>query len=88
LAVEHMGFAKHLTAERKTEEFVAGKGLVTKWEAVNRNNHWLDATCMACVGGWWAGERLIGEVEPQQSTGGTAQAAEKNVNPISYRGRW
>ena len=60
-AVEHMGFAKHLTAERKMEEFVAGKGLVTKWEAVNRNNHWLDATCMAAVAGWYAGERLIGE---------------------------
>jgi hypothetical protein len=61
LSVEHLGYAKHLTAERKMEEFVAGKGLVTKWEAVNRNNHWLDSTCMACVAGWFAGERLIGE---------------------------
>jgi hypothetical protein len=29
---EHLSLAKHLTAERKTEEFVAGKGVVTRWE--------------------------------------------------------
>jgi phage terminase large subunit GpA-like protein len=59
---EHIGFAKHLTAEKKVEEFVAGKGLQTKWVRVNRNNHWLDSSCLACVAGWWAGERLIGEI--------------------------
>lgn len=65
-SVEHMGFSKHLTAERKVEEFIAGKGLVTKWEAVNRNNHWLDASCMSCVAGWFAGERLIGEIKVEK----------------------
>jgi len=27
---EHLTLVKHLTAERKTEEFIAGKGLVVK----------------------------------------------------------
>ena len=30
-----------LTAATKTEEFVAGKGLVVKWERQQRQNHWL-----------------------------------------------
>ena len=58
-ANDHLAFAKHLTAERKVEEFVAGKGLVTRWEAMNRNNHWLDALMNACAAGHAAGERLI-----------------------------
>ena len=58
-ANEHLAFAKHLTAERKIEEFVAGKGLVTRWEAMNRNNHWLDALMNACAAGHAVGERLI-----------------------------
>ncbi len=85
-AVEHMGFAKHLTAERKMEEFVAGKGLVTKWEAVNRNNHWLDAACMSAVAGWFAGERLIGE-QPK-ATAATAESDPKTVAPFGGQRRW
>jgi phage terminase large subunit GpA-like protein len=56
---DHLTFAKHLTAERRVEEFVAGKGLVTRWEAVNRNNHYLDALALACVAGHGIGQRLV-----------------------------
>jgi hypothetical protein len=44
-------FARHLTAEAKAEEFAADKGLVTKWERLRRNNHWLDALYNACAAG-------------------------------------
>ena len=47
LASELTSFGKHLTSERSTEEFVAGKGLVTKWVTESRSNHWLDALYMA-----------------------------------------
>ena len=40
---EHLGLVKHLTAEHKIEEFVAGKGVVVKWERLRRQNHWFDA---------------------------------------------
>jgi len=72
--MDHLTFAKHLTAERKTEEFQAGKGLVTRWEILNRNNHYLDSTCLACVAGHAAGARLIGDIvmpkasEPRRET--------------------
>ncbi len=36
---EHLALAKHLTAEKKTEQFVAGKGVVVKWERLRRQNH-------------------------------------------------
>ncbi len=57
---DHLALAKHLTAERKTEEFVAGKGVVTKWERVRRQNHWFDALYNACAAGHLVGARLIG----------------------------
>jgi phage terminase large subunit GpA-like protein len=49
------------TAEVKTEEFVAGRGVVTKWERIRRQNHWLDALCYACAAGSFAGVRLLDE---------------------------
>lgn len=60
--IDHLTFAKHLTAEKKVEEFIAGKGLVSRWEAINRNNHYLDSTCLACVAGHAAGARLVGDI--------------------------
>jgi phage terminase large subunit GpA-like protein len=59
--LEHLSLAKHLTAERKTEEFVAGKGVVTRWERIRRQNHWFDALYNAAVAGHAAGVRLIRE---------------------------
>jgi phage terminase large subunit GpA-like protein len=46
---EHLSLAKHFTAEKKVEEFVAGRGVVTRWVAMNRNNHWLDSMALASV---------------------------------------
>jgi len=46
---EHLSIAKHFTAEKKVEEFVAGRGVVTRWVAVSRNNHWLDAVELAKI---------------------------------------
>jgi hypothetical protein len=58
---EHLSLAKHLTAENKTEEFIAGKGVVVKWERIRRQNHWFDALYNACVAGHGCGVRLVQE---------------------------
>ena len=55
---EHLGLAKHLTAEKQIQEWAATKGLITKWVAVHRNNHWLDAAVLAAVAGHMAGARV------------------------------
>ena len=63
---EHMSFAKHNTAEKKIEEFIAGKGMVTRWDHGRVNNHWGDSTYLACAAGHLAGFRLIEpESKPQ-----------------------
>ncbi|MFN0054696.1 MAG: terminase gpA endonuclease subunit, partial [Planctomycetales bacterium] len=56
---EHLALAKHLTAEVKTEEFVAGKGVIVKWERLRRQNHWFDALYNACAAGHYCGVRLV-----------------------------
>ena len=64
---DHLSFAKHLTAETKTEEYVAGRGVVTKWERVRKNNHWFDALYNACAVGHYGGVRLLPPSRPPQS---------------------
>ncbi len=62
---EHLALAKHLTAETKTDQFVAGKGVVVKWERLRRQNHWLDALYNACAAGYYCGARLVDEPPKQ-----------------------
>ncbi len=58
----HMSYGHHIVAEERREEFVAGKGLKRWWHQKNRNNHWLDATYMACAAAGMLGMSLpIGE---------------------------
>lgn len=42
--------SKHLTAERGIEEFDVKRGMVKRWERVNRNNHLLDCVYGCLVG--------------------------------------
>ena len=56
---EHLTLAKHLTAERQTEEFLPGKGVITKWERLRKSNHWLDALYNAAAAAHYAGVRLL-----------------------------
>ena len=61
--LNHLAFAKHLTAERQVEEFVEGRGGVIRWEVIRENNHWLDALTMAAAAGYLMGMR-VGGVKP------------------------
>ena len=101
-AQEHLSLAKHMTAEVKTEEFISGKGVVTKWERIRKQNHWFDALCNRCVAGYGCGVRLVDEVLPEapqrvhvqpERTAGAWPFTDHetrdrwNVNPLAYRGR-
>lgn len=48
----HAEFARHLTAEKQVEEYVEGRGDIIKWERIDRQNHWLDASYNATAAGW------------------------------------
>lgn len=81
--LEHLSLAKHLTAERRTEEFVAGKGVVTKWERVRRANHWFDTLYNACAAGHWCGVRLIAPDKPRPRVRFSEMQQEKRYGKLS-----
>ncbi|HUT95465.1 MAG TPA: terminase gpA endonuclease subunit [Thermoguttaceae bacterium] len=56
---DHVAFSHHICAEIEVEEFVPDKGLKRYWKKVNRNNHWLDTTYMACVAASLHGMQLL-----------------------------
>lgn len=58
---EHITITKHLTAERQVTEFIAGRGVVTRWETISRQNHLGDAATYGCGAGDAAGFRLTEE---------------------------
>lgn len=85
---DHLSFAKHQTAEKEVEEFVPREGMVRRFEAVSRQNHYLDALMLACVAGHEAGVRLIDAVAAALIAAPPARE-EPGFNPLqSHHGRW
>ena len=96
----HMTLAKHLVAEKKVEEFIAGRGQVTRWVALSRNNHYFDAYVYACVAAHALGVRLGAAPVMEGDKAKAAPAAEpaapieregrgRDGNPLTgYRGKW
>jgi hypothetical protein len=76
---EHLTLSRHLTAETKVEEFISGIGVVTRWERIRKDNHWLDAIYNACAAGHLAGARLITEQIPEQPRRSAV------INPGAFR---
>lgn len=58
----HMSISHHIVAEERRDIFVPDKGLVRKWVVKNRNNHFLDATALACAAAGCLGVRIIPRV--------------------------
>lgn len=55
----HLSIAHHMTAEEEQLVPVFGKESKRVWFVKNRNNHWLDATALACAAAGAVGVRLI-----------------------------
>ena len=90
---EHLSLAKHFVSEKKVEEFVAGRGVVTRWVAVTRNNHWLDATALAEVAYAATGEPTKQDAPPPAdppaaSVHSDGAADGGGFTSQSYKGRW
>lgn len=66
----HLSYSHHIVAEERQEVFVSGKGLQRKWVKTNKNNHYLDATALACCAAGIMGVRVVSQtkviVPPQQ----------------------
>lgn len=61
----HTSFAHHIVSEERRTIFVEGRGNVTTWEVLSKNNHWLDATALACAGAGCLGVRLLPKLPPK-----------------------
>ena len=55
-------------------EFIAGKSVAVRWEAVRRQNHWFDALYNACDAGALCGVRLVEESRPIATQASPQQA--------------
>ncbi len=76
LALEHKDFCRHIEAEIWVEKFEPGKGTKAGWVKRRDDNHYLDATAMACVGASFGGMRILGEkVQRKVVSMSTMQAA-------------
>lgn len=76
-AKEHHSYSQHIIAEEWQELFVEGKGLQRKWEVKSKNNHWLDATALACCAADVMGIRTI----PRQSVQQPAKSSQSPAKP-------
>jgi hypothetical protein len=56
-------YVRQLTAEKMTSEFVKGRGMVTRWTKIRHDNHGLDSTALAVVGGSINGVSVVEDAE-------------------------
>lgn len=61
----HLSFAHHIVSEEEQLVPVHGKEMKRVWFVKNRNNHWLDATALACAAAGCVGVRLVSETAQQ-----------------------
>ncbi len=78
---EHRALARHLTAEKRQEEFVPKKGIVTRWHVQSRDNHWLDCAAGCCVAAHLAGIRTA-----QLAAGDDPSAPTRRRSAVLARG--
>lgn len=62
---KHLSFSQHIVAEERRDIFVPGKGLKREWKVINRNNHYLDSTALACAAAGCLGVRVVPRVSAQ-----------------------
>jgi len=63
----HLSFSHHIVAEEEQLVPANGKELKRVWFVKNRNNHWLDATALACAGAGAIGVRLTHATAKQEA---------------------
>ena len=69
-AVEHQTFSRHMLAEKKVQEFVKEKGLVTKWIPISKNNHYFDCLAYALAAGARFGHSLVAKKQSMATSSG------------------
>lgn len=80
-SIEHQRYIDQLLAEERVEEYVAGKGTITRWRKDRGPNHFLDATVLSTVAGHACGVRLIGSTANEPPPPSERQAPQGITTP-------
>jgi len=80
-AQEHLSIARHFCAEEMIEEFVAGRGVVQRWEARSPNNHWLDAAVLASIAACCCGATPAAVMERRTASDSPEQPPASSLLP-------
>lgn len=87
----HFSYCAHIVAEEWVSEFIEGKGTREYWVVRSDNNHWLDATALACAAGEVRGIRLVAPSEttltPQPLTESNFRRRPSHHNSDRFRRR-
>lgn len=84
--LRHRQFAGHITSEEWVTEYRQGKGYISFWNKLPRDNHWLDALAGACAAGSICGVRVLpGTGKPARKT--RARAGVSYTKRFQPRGR-
>lgn len=75
---KHLSFAHHIVAEEEREFFEVGKGRYMRWCVLSRNNHYLDATALACAASGCIGVRLVPRADIPSKRVATLVAPQKH----------
>lgn len=58
----HLSYSHHIVAEERRDVFVPDKGMIRRWVVLSKNNHYLDATALACAAAGCLGVRVVPRV--------------------------
>ena len=84
----HERISKHLLAEKVTKAYDPKRGWYTKLESVRKDNHYLDATYIACAAGNVAGARLESELSDATSSTAVAQVVRVKAGASTAGSGW
>lgn len=85
-AREHRQFSEHMLAERQSEEFTPGRGLVVRMVRVRRHNHHLDAARVALLACVMAGADFSAPPEEGEHTDTERRPRQRSAEPITRPG--
>jgi hypothetical protein len=78
----HLAFGHHIVAEELRNVPVYGKEMRREWFVRSRNNHWLDATALACAAAGCAGLRIVqSDTQPTQQASQPQQERKRITMP-------
>ena len=89
--IKHNNFVRQITAETQVQEFVSGRGFITKWvQAKHRPNHWGDTMYLATAAGDMVGATQLAQayIESDAGSGEDSPAKKQDKVKSASENKW